>query len=533
MARYEMASKFWDITLAGTRITTKFGKLGAAGQTKLKDFKTAAEAKAFHDQVIGEKTKKGYALAGGAGKPTKKPAAGAGQYFELVGGGSSKFWEVSLDGNAVKTRYGKIGSAGQTTVKGYRNPGEARSEHDKLVAEKSKKGYTLVRGDAPAASATTGGVHSHNVKLEAAIAAAPDDPDAYLVYADWLQSEGDLRGELMTLQHANKKAPAAKLIAKHPEHFWGPAAAHEDMLEAPPGALGPATTWRWGYLESLWFHMVSERSSMFGTPSLPEVDPEKLLAALLDHPSTQFLRDLTVGIMAFVDNSYTGTIKAIAKRQRPTLRTLVLGDFGSEETELNWSDIGKCAPLYQAVPNLQCLTLRSGSMKLGDIDLPKLRELTIITGGFDRGSMASVGKAKWPRLEKLSIQLGNEHKFTQKDLQPILDATAFPKVTHLGLGNADGADQICTWLAGSKIAGQLEELDLSHGTLGDAGALALAAAKPRFKQLKKLDVSDNWIGRAGLAALKGFAKTVEVGKSRRGQQDDGGDPEDRYIGAYE
>ncbi|MBA3538368.1 MAG: TIGR02996 domain-containing protein, partial [Deltaproteobacteria bacterium] len=40
-----------------------------------------------------------------------------------------------------------------------------------------------------------------NPKLEAAILADPDDTAAYLVYADWLQSRGDPRGELIVLQH--------------------------------------------------------------------------------------------------------------------------------------------------------------------------------------------------------------------------------------------------------------------------------------------------------------------------------------------
>jgi uncharacterized protein (TIGR02996 family) len=41
-----------------------------------------------------------------------------------------------------------------------------------------------------------------NAEIEAAILAAPDDPSAYLVYADWLQARGDPHGELIALQHA-------------------------------------------------------------------------------------------------------------------------------------------------------------------------------------------------------------------------------------------------------------------------------------------------------------------------------------------
>ena len=558
MPRYELSdgssNKFWDITLSGKSLTTNFGKIGASGQTQIKAFGSDAEAKQQYDKLIAEKTKKGYQLAGKAAKATKsapaaaksakadKPAKGgkaaksSGQYFEFVDGGSSKFWEVSLDGTAIKTRYGKIGSDGQETVKNHGNAGEARSEHDKLVAEKTKKGYKLVRGDVPAAATAT---HAHNAKLEAAIEADPDDPGAYVVYADWLQAQGDIRGELIVLQHANKTAPAKKLIEQNKEHFYGKAADLQDMLEAYPyEPLGKPTTWRWGYLESLWISMKKERSSMYGSATKDEVDPDEALEWLLDHPSTRFLRELTVGILSYEGNGYDNTVKVIGKKPRATIRKLTLGDFYSEETELNWSDIGNCNPLYKGVPNLESLTLRSGSMKLGKIDLPKLMELTIITGGLDRGSLAAICDAKWPRLERLSLQLGNETKFKLKDLEPIMDGKAFPKVRHLGLANADGTDQICEWLAASKIASQLESLDLSKGTMGEAGANVLGAARNRFKKLTQLDVSENWINKAGLAALAVYgdalaAKPSGKRKRREGQQDDGGDPEDRYISAYE
>jgi predicted DNA-binding WGR domain protein len=58
-----------------------------------------------------------------------------------VGGSSSKFWEVSVSGNAVTTRYGRIGSAGQSTTKEYADAAEAQAAAAKLIAEKTGKGY--------------------------------------------------------------------------------------------------------------------------------------------------------------------------------------------------------------------------------------------------------------------------------------------------------------------------------------------------------------------------------------------------------
>jgi predicted DNA-binding WGR domain protein len=53
-------SKFWEISVDGTTVTIRFGKIGVAGQTTQKSFATKAEADAHAAKVIGEKTRKGY-----------------------------------------------------------------------------------------------------------------------------------------------------------------------------------------------------------------------------------------------------------------------------------------------------------------------------------------------------------------------------------------------------------------------------------------------------------------------------------------
>lgn len=68
---------------------------------------------------------------------------------------SNKFWEIDLQGRQFTVRFGKTGAAGQTQVKEFADEAAARREHDKLVAEKLKKGYveTTPAGAAPAAAA--------------------------------------------------------------------------------------------------------------------------------------------------------------------------------------------------------------------------------------------------------------------------------------------------------------------------------------------------------------------------------------------
>ena len=77
--------------------------------------------------------------------------------FELSDGTSEKFWEVGVEGSSFTVRFGRIGTNGQTQTKTFPSDAKALAEADKLVAEKTKKGYVEVGSSAapaPAASAT-------------------------------------------------------------------------------------------------------------------------------------------------------------------------------------------------------------------------------------------------------------------------------------------------------------------------------------------------------------------------------------------
>jgi predicted DNA-binding WGR domain protein len=78
-----------------------------------------------------------------ASKPAAaaSPATAGRRRFELVDAKSNKFWEVWVEGSNVYTQYGRIGSTGQTTLKAHGDEGAARRAMDKLIAEKTGKGY--------------------------------------------------------------------------------------------------------------------------------------------------------------------------------------------------------------------------------------------------------------------------------------------------------------------------------------------------------------------------------------------------------
>lgn len=63
------------------------------------------------------------------------------RYFEYIGGTSAKFWEVGVVGRQVTVRFGRIGTEGQTQVKDFADAGAATKHAEKLVTEKTRKGY--------------------------------------------------------------------------------------------------------------------------------------------------------------------------------------------------------------------------------------------------------------------------------------------------------------------------------------------------------------------------------------------------------
>ncbi len=66
------------------------------------------------------------------------------RHFEYSEGASDKFWEVTLEAATLSTRYGKIGTSGQSTLKSFADATLAQAALEKLVKEKVKKGYVEI-----------------------------------------------------------------------------------------------------------------------------------------------------------------------------------------------------------------------------------------------------------------------------------------------------------------------------------------------------------------------------------------------------
>ncbi len=78
-------------------------------------------------------------------EPSRATTAGS-RRFEFSEGKSDKFWEIAVSGTEVTVRYGRSGTAGQTNTKGFKDEAAAARHAEKLIEEKTEKGYSEVDG---------------------------------------------------------------------------------------------------------------------------------------------------------------------------------------------------------------------------------------------------------------------------------------------------------------------------------------------------------------------------------------------------
>lgn len=262
-------------------------------------------------------------------------------------------------------------------------------------------------------------------------------------------------------------------------------------------------------------------------------------AALLAEPAAATLTGLVVGpwdeSTASEDTS-AAVVEALvnARRQLPRLRALFLGDIISEESEISWIRQSDISPLYKGYPELEFLQIRGGEgLQLGTLQHTALRSLVIQSGGLPGSVVRAVGAAELPQLEHLELWLGSEDyggDATVADLQPILDGARFPRLRYLGLRDSQGADALAAAVAVAPVVGRIRELDLSLGTLGDAGAQALLNS-PAVAQLARLDLHHHFCSEAVVAQL--MALTIEVDVSDRQQADEYRGERYRYAAVTE
>lgn len=353
-----------------------------------------------------------------------------------------------------------------------------------------------------------------NPELERAIARAPDDADAHLVYADWLQAEGDPAGELIVLQQ--QRASAADLDAvesvagaerRYLDSHW------DDLLPGVPAA-SVGLRWRLGFV----------REAHYLVTQSDEATDE--LDALLGAPVARFLQAVGIEHRSYVSSDYQPLLETLATHRRLPLKALSIG------TDRNSGRLGSLRVVHEAFADLEWLRVRGYSIDPDGLQLEKLRSLELRVRETDALVIEALRNAAWPQLEHLTLDLRGG-QLIPDDIEGLLRDGRFPRLRHLALLSAAGlSNELCRVLSGSPIVNQLVTLDLSDGSMTQAGAEALAAGLGDASDLQLINLAENNLERA-VAAFGNLAADVHYGvQNGAGRQNLGWKKPQRHAEAY-
>jgi uncharacterized protein (TIGR02996 family) len=226
-------------------------------------------------------------------------------------------------------------------------------------------------------------------ELRAQLLAAPDDVGAHLVYADWLQSQGDPHGDLIVAQQEYPAHPVAERILR----------LHGRLLL---GNLdGVDCAWRCGFIRY---------ARLFGEER--PTATAAVLDELLQLPTVLLLEELCIERTDSDEHSLRPAIEALCRRPPPLLQRLTLGP---------------CYPApFPAITNINGL----------DKATPRLKQLRLCSrfGGYVLDALVA---AQW-RLDELTLR--PEGAAEVEDLPRVLAAPSMSELRKLELRGMDAAD---------------------------------------------------------------------------------------------
>jgi hypothetical protein len=299
---------------------------------------------------------------------------------------------------------------------------------------------------------------------------------------------------------------------------------YTEASDLPEGGLPPdVAAWAWRIAVQDW-----------EGPGLRDVYP-----LLLDVVDTTRIRAFIVGNwncdLDMEESAAVMTAPLIEAADRfPALEALFVGDMESEQNEVSWIHQSDPGPLLAAFPRLRQFGLRGGTdLTLEPFRHAQLEELTFQAGGLPPQVVRALGACDLPALTGLELYLGSRWYSggaTAEDVEGILSGSAFPMLKHLGLRDAENADEIAAAVAQAPIVARLESLDLSLGNLSDEGAAALLAGQP-LTHLKTLDLHHHYLSDAMIErlreALPGVLLNVDEQENEEAAEDE------RYIAVSE
>ena len=385
--------------------------------------------------------------------------------YELAG----RYWSIARGdaGTSLTTTSGKRDEPGRSTTRRYASAAAAEAQLDAMVLDKLRAGYRPVDVVAAPRDADA-------AALETRIVEHPADDAAYAVYGDWLQRQGDPRGELIALQLAREAevargvtrsklaAAIGKLVERQASVLLGDLAALvPDVRELSAAPL----IWRRGFIHRV---VLDSRAGELGA----------IVGQILAHPSGRFVRELALQCDD-LDDAHR-VVDVLCERVPPALADLELLVRGQ------LLDLGA---LWPAVAGLRRISVTARGFDLGAVRLPRAERARFVTTRLSSVDLRAIAAAPWPALQRLELRFAGRSEpngATLADLQRLLERSDLPALTHLKLRGCEHAGEALTTLARAPLGRQLVVIDLSHGLVEAIDLRALAHYKASFPRLREL-----------------------------------------------
>ncbi len=245
----------------------------------------------------------------------------------------------------------------------------------------------------------------------------------------------------------------------------------------------------------------------------------ELLEAVLSCEKLETLEELKFGNWgeAYESDGCQDIINMIVENSAKFqhIKSIFIGDMGYEECEISWIIQGDYSKIWEALPNLEKLTIKgANNLSLGDIKHNNLKHLEIISGGLSVSVLESIENAELPALEKLMLYLGvDEYGFdgSIKTIETLVEkAKKFKNLKYLGLVNSEMQNEIVKVVMDSDIVKQLEVLDFSYGTLIDIGVRYILKREEKISHLKELKLNRGYFSQKLCDELKNMKVKVSL-----------------------
>jgi uncharacterized protein (TIGR02996 family) len=453
--------------------------------------------------------------------------------FQFSDAKSHKFWNIDVQGTRFTVTFGKVGTAGQSQTKALASAEKAQAAADKLIREKTAKGYRETTVKAAA---------SPEEALERAVIADPDDATAWSALADYLVEQGDPRGEFMQVQRAldgeeltasdrkQLRAREKELLKAHAKEWVGDWADRVtepfqlEILRKVDHTGGRKYEFKRGLLATANFRVLTVAAAR----------------AFVKAPQTRFVRELFIGDLpeeeAFEPgpdvpegvDAYHGAAHHVLVRW-PHLRHVRRVQFGWMVQEEYRDSCGfschlRGLPVFdylKQMPDVEEVLIFAhlhNAEPLVALPMPKLRVLQL----YHCSSYPLQWLAKNPSLTKLTHLLCHPHAHEpgQPDdpwayirlpqLKAVCRSQYLTSLTHLRLRLTDFGDRGAREIVDSGVLKRLKVLDLRHGCITDKGVRLLAGC-PDLRNLERLDLSHNAIDDEGINAIRATGVPAEFG----------------------